>query len=189
MTEHAEDEDFACALILFCGNDGDETAMTYANAARLIARRLPELRRRLNHRDSALLELGAFLKARENLHKISDVRQADAWRKARLLLAAVHVRNPHNCLHSVDAANISDSKRWECHYCHAEGTYDELSAVECSYVPSACTGSRRKTHFVSPRTTPTRQSSGPVCGFCSICRAASSRTETVEGSWSTTRNH
>ncbi len=43
--------------------------------------------------------------------------------------------NPHNWLSRLGKPPLD---RWECRYCHAIGTYDELRAVACAYEYPPC---------------------------------------------------
>jgi len=63
----SENERIACMIILACGNDGDAEAQTYAWAARLLARRLPELTAQLDEANELLDTLDAL--------RVEEIRQ------------------------------------------------------------------------------------------------------------------
>lgn len=46
-------------------------------------------------------------------------------------------KNPHNWLSAISPPH-TPNRRWRCRYCQAEGTFDELNAVACSYVYPPC---------------------------------------------------
>lgn len=69
VQEDEAEEQLACDIILACGNDGNDEQQTYAGFARLLARRLPELR--------------AQLKAAHMLLVLADdMRDAIPWLRA-----------------------------------------------------------------------------------------------------------
>lgn len=46
--------------------------------------------------------------------------------------------NPHNYLEALDPPRKHPPRRWKCYWCHAEGTYEELQAIECTYEYPPC---------------------------------------------------
>ncbi len=45
--------------------------------------------------------------------------------------------NPHNWLTALDPP-YTDDRRWRCNYCKLEGTFEEVQAVECTFVYPPC---------------------------------------------------
>lgn len=48
--------------------------------------------------------------------------------------------NPHNILRALDRAHEEGDppRRWRCDYCKIVGLYDEVQAIECTYVYPPC---------------------------------------------------
>jgi len=48
-------------------------------------------------------------------------------------------KNPHNWMSALDPPREDyKSRRWQCQYCKAIGTLEELRAAECSHVYPPC---------------------------------------------------
>ncbi len=46
--------------------------------------------------------------------------------------------NPHNSRIALDPPREAPPRRWRCQYCDQEGLWDELEALECTYVYLPC---------------------------------------------------
>jgi hypothetical protein len=48
------------------------------------------------------------------------------------------MKNPHMMLVAIDPPRKHPARRWRCGFCHVSGLYDDVRAIECSYVYPPC---------------------------------------------------